>query len=115
MNIQRWGMDIDTRSPICWRLNEDGGHCFLNYKFVKKYWTAINLEEIRLCLVDLNSAKQVASKILSLDDDRKSLVVSLLRAWWNAQNKANVGDKMLSTEEIIYKAKALRSDINLYA
>jgi len=68
-----------------------------------------------LCLADLNSAKQVASKILSLDDDRKSLVVSLLWAWWDAGNKANAGDKMLSTEEIIYKAKALRSDINLYA
>ena len=68
-----------------------------------------------MCLVDLNSAKQVASKILSLDDDRKSLVVSLLWAWWDARNKANAGDKMLSTEEIIYKAKALRSDIILYA
>jgi hypothetical protein len=68
-----------------------------------------------LCLVELNSTKQVASKILSLNDDRKSLVVSLLWAWWDARNKANTWDKMLSTEEIIYKAQALRSDISLYA
>jgi hypothetical protein len=67
-----------------------------------------------LCLVELNSAKQVASKILSLDDDRKSLGDSLLWAWWDSRNKANTGDKMLSTEEIIYKAQALRSDISLY-
>jgi hypothetical protein len=64
MNIERRGMDIDTRCPICSRLNEDGGHCFLKCKFVKKCWRAINLEEICLYLVDLNSGKQVASKIL---------------------------------------------------
>ncbi|KAG0537270.1 hypothetical protein BDA96_03G134400 [Sorghum bicolor] len=71
------------------RLNEDGGHCFLKCKFVKKYWRAINLEKIYLCLVDLDSAKQVASQIPSLDDDRKSLLVSLLRARWDVRNKAN--------------------------
>ena len=40
-------------------------------------------------------------------------MVSLLWAWWDARNNMNGGDKMLS--EIIYKAKALRSGINLYA
>jgi hypothetical protein len=25
MNIKRRRMDIDTRCPVCWRLNEDGG------------------------------------------------------------------------------------------
>ena len=50
--------------------------------------------------------EQVATKILSLDDDKnESLVVSLLWAWWNAQDQSNAGDKMLSTEEIIYKSK----------
>ena len=29
MNIMRRGMEIDTRCPVCWRLDEDGGHCFL--------------------------------------------------------------------------------------
>jgi hypothetical protein len=51
-------------------------------------------------------AEQVATKILSLDDDKnESLVVSLLWEWWNAQDESNAGDKMLSTKEIIYKSK----------
>jgi hypothetical protein len=27
-NISRRGMDIDTRCPVCWRLDEDGGTVF---------------------------------------------------------------------------------------
>ena len=50
--------------------------------------------------------EQVATKILSLDDDKnESLVVSLLWAWWNAQDQSNARNKMLSTKEIIYKSK----------
>ena len=36
MNIARRGMEIDTRCPVCWRLDEDGGHCFLRCKYVKE-------------------------------------------------------------------------------
>ena len=50
--------------------------------------------------------EQVATKILSLDDDKnESLVVSILWAWSNAQDQSNAGNKMISTEEIIYKSK----------
>jgi hypothetical protein len=48
MNILHRGMDIDTHYPVYWRLNEDSGHCFLRCKFVKKYWRALNLEELHL-------------------------------------------------------------------
>lgn len=46
MNIKRRGMDIDTRCPVCWRLNEDGGHCFLKCKFVVKCWREALLDDI---------------------------------------------------------------------
>ena len=94
MNIFCRGMDIDTRCPVCWRLNEDGGHCFLKCKFVKKCWRALNLEQLRLVLIDLNSAKQVAIKILSLEEDKKLLVIDFVWVWWDAWNKANVGEKL---------------------
>ena len=36
-NISRRGMEIDTRCPVCWRLDEDGEeHCFLKCKYVKE-------------------------------------------------------------------------------
>jgi hypothetical protein len=37
MSIARRGVkDVDTRCPVCQRPNEDGGHCFLKCKYVKK-------------------------------------------------------------------------------
>jgi len=60
-----------------WRLNEDGGHYFLKCKFVKEMLEAMNLEELRLSLIELNSTKQVSIKILSLNEDKKVLVVRL--------------------------------------
>jgi len=113
MNILHQGMGIDTRCPVCWRLNEDGGHCFLKCKFVKKCWRALNLEQLRLVLIDLNSAKQVAIKILSLEEDKKLLVIDFLWVWWDARNKANAGAKIMSTEEIAYKVQTMKSFDNL--
>ena len=44
MSIAREGMDIDTRCPVCWRFDEDGGHCFLKCKYAKKYWQSLNVK-----------------------------------------------------------------------
>ena len=45
-SISRRGMEVDTRCPVCWRLDEDGGHCFFKCKFAKRCWRALNLEEM---------------------------------------------------------------------
>jgi len=64
-------MEVDTRCPVCWRLDEDGGHCFLKCKYVKECWRALNLEDIRMDLCGLSSAKQVVGHILKLNEERK--------------------------------------------
>jgi hypothetical protein len=39
LNIKRRGVkDVDTKCPVCQRLDEDGGHCFLKCKMVKRAW-----------------------------------------------------------------------------
>jgi len=106
-NISRRGMDIDTRCPVCWRLDEDGGHCFLKCKFAKQCWRALNLEEERTRFVDMQSALQVTDHILSLPEEKKLLVVGLLWAWWEARNKANAGEERKSTNEVICRARLL--------
>ena len=58
-NIQRRGMQIDTRCPVCGRLDEDGGHCFLKCKYVKHCWAALGLEHVRSRLLVANSANQM--------------------------------------------------------
>ena len=61
------------------------------------------MEDIRLKLCDMPSAKKVSAFILALNEE-KLLTISLLWSWWNAQNKVNVGEKRLSTDEIVYQA-----------
>jgi len=46
LNIKRKGLKLDTWCPICWRLDEDAGHCFLKCKHVKQCWLDLSLEMI---------------------------------------------------------------------
>ena len=32
MKLQHGGMQVDTLCPVCFRLDEDGGHCFVKCK-----------------------------------------------------------------------------------
>jgi hypothetical protein len=91
-------MEIDTRCPVCKRLNEDGGHCFLKCKFVKQCWRAVGLEAIRCKLSELSSARQVAEYILNLKEEVRLLAIGLIWAWWDARNKVNVGEHLKCDE-----------------
>lgn len=107
--ISRKGMDIDTRCPVCLRLDEDGGHCFLKCKMVKKCWIAMFIEHIRIDLLESNSAKNMVVNILSLEQETKMKVICLLWAWWEACNKANAGEQLWSIEEVVHRAMSINS------
>jgi hypothetical protein len=57
--IQSRGMDINTRCPMCYRLDEDGGHLFFKCKYAKLVWRELMLEDKRVCLADAKSSKDV--------------------------------------------------------
>ena len=59
LNIKTRGMDIDTRCPVCWRLDEDGGHCFLKCKLAKRLWRHMNLENIHMQLLARGNVGEV--------------------------------------------------------
>jgi hypothetical protein len=111
LNIARRGMDADTRCPMCWHLDEDGGHSFLKCKQVRKCWRQLNLEEVRVNLLPLASAREVVQAILCLNRDKQKLVISLLWAWWMGRNKANAGERGPSVEEIASKVVVFSSEI----
>jgi hypothetical protein len=80
MNIARRGVDLDTRCAVCHRFFEDGGHLFLNCKFVKYMWQGLLLEDVRLKLLPCQSAIEILEEILNLPEKEKLLSISLL---WN--------------------------------
>lgn len=85
---------------MCGLFDEDGRHCFLKCKQVKKCWQGLNLEDVRLQLLSLQSARRVVEVILKLKSEKRSLVICLLWAWWGNRNKANPGEKGVSVEEV---------------
>ena len=97
MNIARRGMEIDTRCPVyvCARLDEDGAHCFLKCKHVKKCWHSLNLERERLQLINLHSAREVIEVILQMNREKRRLIICLLWSWWMNRNKVNAGEGLL--------------------
>ena len=71
MNIKRKHVDLDTRCPVCSRLDEDGGHIFLKCKFAKRLWRALNLDAVRLQLLNYGSARAAVEAICSLKTEGK--------------------------------------------
>lgn len=87
LNINRKQIELDTRCPMCLRLDEDGGHLFLKCKKVKALWRERCLEDIRVALCECKSPKEVLGQIWTLPQDKQVHVVSLLWDWWTARNK----------------------------
>lgn len=50
-NISRRGVRLDTRCPVCFRFDEDGGHCFMKCKPVRQCWRELGLEQVTLSLL----------------------------------------------------------------
>ena len=70
----------------------------------------MNLEDVRILLLTLGSAKEVVEHILSMNRDKQQLVISLLWAWWIGRNKANVGDRAPLVLEIASRASVLAAE-----
>jgi hypothetical protein len=92
MKLQRRGMVLDTRCPLCYRMDEDGGHCFLKCKKVKGLWSLAQLDHIRLKLLSCPDALSFCEEILKLNEEVCLRVILLLWIWWQQRNRANRGE-----------------------
>ena len=88
MNIQRRGVDLDTRCEVCHGLLEDVGHLFLRCKQVKACWRATLLEQVRIQLLNCANPLELVEAILNLPEEWKLRTVCLLWSWWTKQNRA---------------------------
>jgi hypothetical protein len=101
MKLHHRGMQVDTRCPLCFRLDEDGGHCFVKCKKVKHVWRRAQLEHIRLKLITCVNALDFIEEILKLPKEDKLKTCLLLWLWWHERNKANAGEVIKSTDDFL--------------
>ena len=109
MKLKRKGINLDTRCPVCYRLDEDGGHCFLKCKHVKAFWREAELEEIRLQLLKCPDAKWFIIHILDQNEENCMKIGTLLWIWWKERNTANQGKRIRNLGEILYSFQFLFS------
>jgi hypothetical protein len=83
MKLRRRGVELDTRCPVCYRLDEDGGHCFLKCKSVKALRRAAQMEETRQLLVNCPNAQSVMYEIFQCDEETCLKTCVLLWLWWS--------------------------------
>jgi ribonuclease HI len=100
MNIERRGVELDTRCPICCRLFEDGGHLFLRCKWVKKLWAALELEAVRDKLCQCKNPVQILYILQTLAQDDCIKSIALLWCWWQERNKHRHGECKLDIPEL---------------
>jgi ribonuclease HI len=111
LNIKRRGVDADTRCPVCWQLDEDGGHYFFKCKLVKRCWRSLNLEDARLQLSSLSLAAEVVSTILNKKEEEKALIAHVLWGWWKARNKASAREQTPPPETVGAQAQEMTATL----
>jgi hypothetical protein len=85
---------------MCNRFDEDMGHLFLKCKDMRLCWLLLNLEEIRLSLLSLNSAKEMLQSIWGFEKETQQKIILLLWCWWSMRNKVNAGERKKSPQEV---------------
>jgi hypothetical protein len=71
MNLNRRGMELDTRCVVCHRFNEDGAHLFFKCKVIEKLWNYLGMNKERELLLSKPSARDVLEAIMSLKEEQK--------------------------------------------
>jgi ribonuclease HI len=105
MKIHKLGVDLDTRCPICNRLDEDGGHVFLKCKRVKECWNNLGLSETREKLLACNSAHAMLETLWTCNEESKMKALVLMWEWWGVRNKANAGEMVRSAAEVCHSVE----------
>ncbi|WVZ95969.1 hypothetical protein U9M48_041787 [Paspalum notatum var. saurae] len=70
----------------------------------------MDLEHIRTRLLLATSANQMVKMVLDLKEEDLRRTVGLLWSWWEARNKANVGENRKSTTDVVYRAARLANE-----
>jgi hypothetical protein len=56
-NIEQRGMKLDTKCPVCNRLDEDSAHLFMKCKLAKQIWRELKLEKEWASLCGIGTAR----------------------------------------------------------
>jgi len=106
MNLERRGLELDTRCVMCNRLNEDSAHLLFKCKFAKHLWRELGLEEKRQHLSELQNAEETIKVLLKMEKRDQIYVCVTLYQWWRERNNVREGERKKSPAEVAFIIQA---------
>jgi hypothetical protein len=110
MKIHRLGVDLNTRCPLCNRLDEDGGHVFLRCKKAKTCWLILGLGELWERLLPCTSSRDLLLELWKCSEDAQLKAVTFMWEWWNNRNRVNAGKSSLDPNIVCSQVERLLVD-----
>jgi hypothetical protein len=98
--IESRGIELYTRCPICWRLDEDASHLLFRCKFTKGVWRESHLENIRLQLATVSSPNEVFHYLWDCVADLQVKLITLLWVLTSERNAFNAGHRMKNASQV---------------
>jgi len=69
-------MSLDTACCMCGRFDEDGAHLFFKCKHVRQVWTHLQLDQTRVNLAQVLSARELVEAVLNMHQDEQRKVIT---------------------------------------
>jgi hypothetical protein len=92
---------LDTKSLMCWKLDEDAGHLLFKYKFARGVWQELQMEEIREKLCKLCSGYEVFHAIWECTTPMQTKIIRTLWILWSERNVVNSRELKRSADKMI--------------
>lgn len=101
--IESRNIELDTRCPMCYRLDEDAGHLLFKCKYAKKVWRQMNMEDKRAQLANLHSAHEIFMAIWENTEDVQTMLITTLWTLWIGRNAVNAGESQRVAESVSFR------------
>ena len=86
-------MSLDTACCMCGRFDEDGAHLFFKCKDVRQVWSHLQLDQTRVNLAQVLSARELVEAVLNMHQDEQRKVITFLYLWWTERCGVREGEK----------------------
>jgi hypothetical protein len=100
--IKSKGIELDTKCPMCLRLDEDAGHLLLKCKFARAVWQRVQMDDLREKLAQLGSGHDVFYAIWECKAVQMKLI-TILRVLWSEWNAVNTDERIKSIDKVCYQ------------
>jgi hypothetical protein len=101
--IESRGINLDTKCPMCFRMDEDAGHLLFKSKYAQPIWQQLQMEETRIKLSQLDSVLDVFRAILDRNAEEQKKLITILWVLWFERNAVNAGERVKLADKVCYQ------------